>query len=111
MKVAIVGTGFAGFGTAIALAEDLEIEIQVFDIGLITQLPKQENTMVPDANNHLGSFFTYGINDERWSVGLESKRMCSSHAFGGHSTVYSGSILYPKEEDLEEWPPESRPKS
>jgi hypothetical protein len=67
--------------------------------------------MVPNAKTHLGSFFTYGINDERWSVGLESKRMCSSHAFGGHSTVYSGSILYPKEEDLEEWPPESRPKS
>lgn len=110
MKVAIVGTGFAGFGAAIALTENSEAEIQVFDIGLKSPFPNQPNRIVPNAKTHLGSFFGYGLNDNRWGVGLVSKRICSSHALGGYSTVYSGSIFYPKDDDLEEWPADSRPK-
>ena len=110
MKVAIIGSGFAGFGAAVALTESSEVEIQVFDIGLTNPFPNQPNKVVPNAKTHHGTFFSYGVNDNRWSVGLESKRICSSHAFGGYSTVYSGSILYPKDNDLEEWPFESRPK-
>lgn len=110
MKVAIVGSGFAGFGAAVALTENSEAEIQVFDIGLTNPFPNQPDKAVPNAKTHLGTFFSYGVNDNRWSVGLESKRICSSHALGGYSTVYSGSILYPKDNDLQEWPTESRPK-
>ena len=110
MKVAIVGTGFAGFGTAVALTENSNAEIHVFDIGLTKPFPNQPDKFVPNAKTHLGSFFSYGVNDTRWSAGLESKRICSSHALGGYSTVYSGSILYPKDSDMQEWPLDSRPK-
>jgi len=109
LKVAIIGTGFAGFGSTTALSDDPDIEIEIFDIGLTSKLPAQPDYPVPNAKMHQGSFFTYGINDPRWSVDLDSKRICSSHALGGHSTVYSGAMLYPKETDLEEWPLESRP--
>jgi hypothetical protein len=111
MKVAIVGTGFAGFGAMAALVSEQNVDIEVFDIGLIAKLPDQLNKTVPNAKTHLGSYFTYGVNDNRWSVGLNSRRICSSHALGGHSTVYSGAILYPKDQDLAEWPEESRPSA
>ena len=80
MKVAIIGSGFAGFGAAVALTESSEVEIQVFDIGLTNPFPNQPNKVVPNAKTHHGTFFSYGVNDNRWSVGLESKRICSSHA-------------------------------
>ena len=106
-----MGSGFAGFGAAVALTENSEAEIQVYDIGLTNPFPNQPCKVVPNAKTHLGSFFGYGINDPRWSVKLSSERICSSHALGGHSTVYSGSILYPKENDLHEWPSDSRPRA
>ena len=109
MKVAVVGTGFAGFGAVSALIKKPEIEVHVFDIGLIDKHPNQKDLNVPNAKTYKGSFFSYGVNDDRWCVKLKSKRICSSHALGGHSTVYSGAILYPKAEDLAEWPEETRP--
>ncbi len=111
MKVAIVGTGFAGYGALIALSQADDLEIHVFDIGLEDRYPEQEDNAVANAKKYKGSFFPYGVNDHRWWVKLDSQRICSSHAFGGHSTVYSGAVLYPKGDDLEEWPEESRPRS
>jgi hypothetical protein len=111
MRVAVVGTGFAGFGAVVALAGERDVEIEVFDIGLTAKLPGQLDKTVPNAKAHLGSYFTYGLNDTRWSVCLDSRRICSSHALGGHSTVYSGAVLYPKDQDLAEWPEESRPRA
>ena len=109
MKIAIIGTGFAGFGALTALIGNPENEIYVLDIGLTERYPNQRNQIVPNAKEHKGSYYSYGINDVRWSVKCESQRICSSHAFGGHSTVYSGAILYPKGSDLDQWPQESRP--
>lgn len=109
MKVAVVGTGFAGFGAVTALLKNPEIEVHVFDIGLKDKLPNQKDLNVPNAKTYKESFFTYGVNDDRWCVKLKSERICSSHALGGHSTVYSGAILYPKGQDLAEWPEQSRP--
>ena len=40
---------------------------------------------------------------------FRSKRICSSHALGGFSKVWSGSVLQPKISDLVKWPPESIP--
>ena len=111
MKIAIIGTGFAGFGALTALIGNPEHEIYVLDIGLTERYQNQRNQMVPNAKEHKGSYYSYGINDVRWSVKCKSKRICSSHAFGGHSTVYSGAILYPKGNDLDQWPQESRPTS
>jgi hypothetical protein len=111
MKIAVIGSGFAGFGATIALVENPKISIDLYDIGLKTKLENQPDKAIPNAKTHHGTFFTYGINDPRWSVKLTSERICSSHALGGHSTVYSGSILYPKENDLHEWPTESRPRA
>ena len=110
MKVAVIGTGFAGFGAVTALLKNPEIEVHVFDIGLKDKLPNQKDLNVPNAKTYKGSFFTYGVNDDRWCVKLKSERVCSSHALGGHSTVYSGAILYPKGKDLAEWPEQSRPQ-
>lgn len=109
MKIAIVGTGFAGFGATSALILDADIEINVFDIGLTNKTSGTKDEPVPNAKSASGSYFPYGVNDARWYVKLISKRISSSHAYGGYSTVYSGAILYPKNEDLEEWPEESRP--
>jgi len=111
MKIAIIGTGFAGFGALTALISNPEYEIYVLDIGLTERYPNQRNQIVPNAKEHKGSYYSYGINDVRWSVKCESQRICSSHAFGGHSTVYSGAILYPKGNDLDQWPQECRPTS
>jgi len=111
VKVAVIGTGFAGFGAVAALSKEPEIKIHVIDIGLRSKKPGQTNFSIPNAKPHNGSFFPYGLNDPRWSVRLKSRRICSSHAFGGHSLVYSGSMLYPKGDDLAEWPDSSRPTS
>lgn len=111
MKVAVIGTGFAGFGAVSALLKHSENEVHVFDIGLQGKYPNQSNLSVPNAKTYKGSFFTYGVNDDRWCVKLKSSRICSSHALGGHSTVYSGAILYPKGDDLAEWPEQSRPRT
>ncbi len=111
MKVAIIGTGFAGYGALVALERATGHEVHVFDIGLTERYPGQPDKSVANAKKYKDSFFTYGINDHRWCVELDTERICSSHAFGGYSTVYSGAALYPKGDDLGEWPKESRPCS
>jgi len=111
LKIAIIGTGFAGYGALVALQRAKTEEVHVFDVGLTERYPGQADRPVANAKKHKDSFFTYGINDQRWSVRLGSERICSSHAFGGHSTVYSGAVLYPKDTDLDEWPEESRPRA
>jgi hypothetical protein len=109
MRAAVIGTGFAGFGAVVGLLSRPDCLLHVFDVGLQEKLPDQPEAPVPNAKTYKGSYFTYGVNDKRWSVGLDSKRICSSHAMGGHSTVYSGAVLYPKNSDLGEWPAEARP--
>jgi hypothetical protein len=110
-RVAVVGTGFGAFGALKALTAVNDLDITVFDIGLINPYSGQPNRIVPNAKTFKESFFTYGVNDERWGVKLDSQRLCSSHAFGGHSTVYSGAVLTPKDRDLLAWPEESRPRA
>jgi hypothetical protein len=110
-RVAIVGTGFGAFGALQGLVGASDLEIVIFDIGLTNPVPEQPEKPIHNAKTYKGSFFPYGVNDHRWSVKLESERLCSSHALGGHSTVYSGAILYPKESDLKAWPDSSLPKS
>jgi hypothetical protein len=110
-KVAVIGSGFAGYGAVVALQRLKDVEIHLIDIGLTKPLPGQPDIAVPNAKKCNGSFFPYGLNDARSPVELTSERICSSHAFGGYSTVYSGSISYPKNSDLGEWPSASRPQS
>lgn len=109
-KVAIVGSGFAAWGAAIALAGNEGIDVHVFDIGLTRAEGAWAERPVANAKKFDGSFFCYGVNDSCFPIRLDSERMCSSHALGGHSTVYSGAILYPLDCDLAEWPQESIPR-
>ena len=109
--VAIVGSGFASWGAAIALAGRDKIATKIFDIGLTKAEDEKSSTPVPNAKQYKGSFFTYGINDTRFPISLQSERICSSHAFGGHSTVFSGAILYPLDCELNDWPEESLPRA
>lgn len=108
-NVLVVGSGLAAYGACLALIEDKSISITVIDIGLDKPYLNQRNMAVPNSVKYDGSFFPYGINDNRSPVILESKRMCSSHAIGGYSKVYSGSILKPKDIDMTGWPIESKP--
>jgi hypothetical protein len=109
-RVAVIGSGFAGYGTIVALLKMKDIEIHLIDIGLTKRHSGQPDNAVPNAKQCNGSYFPYGVNDLRSPVELISERICSSHAFGGFSTVYSGAISYPKNSDLvEEWPSESLP--
>lgn len=108
-KVAIVGSGFAAWGAALALAGSDRVTLHVLDIGLTRAEGGWADRPVANAKKCAGSFFCYGINDPRFPVRLETERMCSSHALGGHSTVYSGAILYPLNCDLVAWPAESIP--
>ena len=94
-NVAIVGSGFASWGAAVALVGGDHVSVKIFDIGLTQAEGDSASRPVPNAKQYKGSFFTYGINDSRYPISLKSERICSSHAFGGHSTVYSGAILYP----------------
>jgi hypothetical protein len=108
-RVAVIGSGFAGYGAIVALQRMEDVEIHLIDIGLTKPLPGQADNVVPNAKKCNGSYFPYGINDSRSPVKLFSERICSSHAFGGYSTVYSGAICYPKNSDLGEWPSDGRP--
>jgi hypothetical protein len=110
-RVAVIGSGFAGYGVILALQGFKDIEIHLIDIGLTDRLAGQPDNAIPNAKKCMGSYFPYGLNDARSPVGLTSVRICSSHAFGGYSTVYSGSICYPKNSDLAEWPSASRPQA
>jgi hypothetical protein len=109
-NVAIVGSGFASWGAAVALVGGDQLSVTIFDIGLTQAKNNSANKPVPNAKPYRGSFFTYGINDSNYPIILESERLCSSHALGGHSTVYSGAILYPLDCELSDWPEESRPR-
>lgn len=110
-KVAIVGSGFAAWGAVLALAGRDDVELYIFDIGLTRAECDEAWRPVPNAKTCDGSFFCYGINDRSFPVTLDSERMCSSHALGGHSTVYSGAILYPLDGDLAGWPKTSIPRA
>lgn len=109
MRVAIVGSGFAAWGAALALVHRAGVHIRVLDIGLTRATSDLAQRPVHNAKSCDGSYFCYGINDSGHPVRLESQRLCSSHALGGHSVVYSGALLYPKDHDLPDWPAASRP--
>ena len=110
-RVAVVGSGFAAWGAVLALAGKPDVSLHVFDVGLTTGDDLRSERPVPNAKACGGSFFCYGINDSHFPVRLDSERMCSSHALGGHSVVYSGAILYPRDDDLADWPAASRPRA
>jgi hypothetical protein len=111
VTVAIVGSGFASWGAALVLAGNDQVSAKMFDIGLTQADDIDESRDVPNAKPYEGSYFSYGVNDSRYPIELESERACSSHAFGGHSTVYSGATLYPLDCELYDWPEEGRPLS
>jgi len=108
-KVLVIGSGLAAYGTVLALLEDKNIKIDVIDIGLEEPYKNQPNQTILNSKDINGSFFPYGLNDKRWDIKIESKRLCSSHGFGGFSKVYSGSILQPQINDLKRWPSKSIP--
>jgi hypothetical protein len=110
-NVAVVGSGFAAWGVLKALLDMPGVKLHVFDIGLTQKQPWQTDRAVANAKMLDGSYFCYGINDPAQSVQLESERMCSSHALGGHSRVYSGAVLYPRYSDIRDWPVAARPGS
>ena len=108
-RVAVIGSGHAALGACTVLTKYPDLEIDVIDIGLTAPYLGQPNKPVPNAKAFQGLFFPYGVNDTRWPVSLDSNRICSSHAYGGFSKVYSGAVLAPRTEDLVDWPKASIP--
>ena len=114
MKVLVVGSGLSAYGACIALLDKNKknkLKIEVIDIGLKNTNQIKNDYEVYNSKDYQGSFFPYGINDSKNTFKLDSKRICSSHAFGGFSKVYSGSILRPKSSDLIDWPEEAIPST
>ena len=107
-RVLVVGSGIAAYGTCLAFFEFQHIKIDVLDIGLRKDI-KINLIYIANGKDLESSFFPYGFNDNRWKIKLISKRICSSHAHGGFSKVWSGSFLRPNELDLANWPKESIP--
>lgn len=108
-RIAVVGSGHAALGACFVFTKFPDLQIDVIDIGLSSPYPNQPNKPILNSKSCQGSYFPYGLNDLRWPVALESRRMCSSHAYGGFSNVYSGAVLAPRTEDLVYWPKESIP--
>ena len=110
-KVLVVGSGLASYGACLALLNKKGIKIDVVDIGLDKPYKNQPNKVAANGKDLDSSYYPYGINDKRWNTKLKSNRICSSHAKGGFSKVWSGSILQPKSKDLVGWPKDSIPSS
>lgn len=110
-RVAVIGSGFASWGAIKRLLDEKFLDIEVLDIGLDRPVEGAQEHQVANSKPLHGSYFPYGINDQKYPIGIETKRMCSSHALGGFSRVYSGAMIYPKSGDLHDWPQESIPTS
>lgn len=110
-KVLVIGSGISAYGAILALIKKEKTEIDVIDIGLKGSYKNQPNREIANSKDISGSYFAYGVNDQRWGRKLYSQRICSSHAFGGFSKVYSGSILQPQISDLTKWPSQSIPSN
>jgi len=108
-RVAVIGSGHAALGACMVLTRYPDLQIDVIDIGLTAPYPNQAETPIPNGKTCQGSYFPYGLNDLRSPVSLDSQRICSSHAYGGFSNVYSGAVLAPRDEDLVSWPKDSIP--
>ena len=109
MKILVIGSGLSSYGACLSFINQKIYDVEVLDVGITKQYINQPNKPIPNGKDINGSFFPYGLNDDRWPIKIESKRICSSHAFGGFSKVYSGSILRAKNKDLLNWPRQSIP--
>lgn len=111
MKLLIIGSGLSAFGACSALLNHNDrIDITVFDIGLNSSYCGQPDKAISNSTPLNGSFYPYGLNDHRWNTKILSRRICSSHAYGGFSSVYSGSFLAPQLSDLSSWPSRCYPQ-
>ena len=108
MKVLIVGSGLSAYGACLALIDQAVSDITVMDIGREPGITEKRSSVL-NATSSDGSYYEYGVNDVLSPFSLDSQRICSSHAYGGYSTVYSGSMLRPQDSDLIRWPDEAKP--
>jgi len=108
MRYLVVGSGLSAYGACLALIDNGINNITVMDIGHIRS-NRADCKCVMNGVSPDETYFEYGINDASSPFVLTSKRLCSSHAYGGYSTVYSGSILRPQDSDLIGWPDEAKP--
>ena len=73
MRVLIIGSGLSSYGATLALLEKENIELDVIDIGLKKSFRNQLNNSIPNSKDISGSFYPYGLNDNRWPVEIISK--------------------------------------
>ena len=103
-RIAIIGSGMSAYGVCSSLCDKSNVAIDVFDIGLSSISTDVSREPPPNSIPSSHSYYPYGCNDTKMPLRLYSKRLCSSHAYGGFSTVYSGSVLLPSDTDFSDWP-------
>ena len=97
----VIGTGISALGAIEALIEKGHKPL-VVDIGLIPKITKieLESNRIPCAKSWKGSYQGYGLVDNQKPFSIKSKRLCSSHQYGGYSSLWTGSCHPTSKDDL-----------
>jgi len=100
-----VGSGLAAFGVITELIKKSDLQIDLWDIGHTSpdDVPHPFRKL-PNSLPINDSYYPYGLNDSSHFREISSKRLCSSHAWQGFATVYSGSMVCPAKAELVSWP-------
>ena len=110
MRVAVVGSGLAAFGVISELTKKLDLQIDVWDIGHTSpSTVLHAFRKLPNSLTISDSYYPYGLNDPSDLRQITSTRLCSSHAWQGFATVYSGSMVCPSQAEFVAWPKTSIP--
>ncbi len=94
----VIGSGISALGAIEALIEN-GIKPTVIDIGIIPE--KKIINKLTCGKKWNGSYSGYGIFDKKSPLSIKTKRLCSSHQFGGFGSVWTGSFHLPYFEDLD----------
>ena len=99
-QVIVLGSGITALGTIDELIS-LGIKPTVIDIGKIIPsegLSKKKSIIC--GKSWYGNYGGYSIFDDNKPFKINSKRVCSSHQYGGFGSLWTGSFFLPNKEDL-----------
>ena len=98
--VIVLGSGISSLGAIDELISK-GIKPLVIDIGnIITPRKKDKNNTIICGKSWYGNYEGYSIYDKNNPFRIKSKRLCSSHQYGGYGAVWTGSFFLPFREEL-----------
>jgi len=99
-RVIVLGSGISSLG-AIDELINKGIKPLVIDIGnIVTPRKKDKNKNIICGKSWHGNYEGYSIYDHKKPFIIKSKRLCSSHQYGGYGAVWTGSYFLPFREEL-----------